>query len=53
MVGMLVSDGVYEALIEDEQGVLHRVGVGNYVGRNHGRIEFISGGNVFQTLTLR
>lgn len=42
MVGMLVSDGVYEALIEDEQGVLHRVGVGNYVGRNHGRIEFIS-----------
>lgn len=42
MVGMLVRDGVYQALIEDAVGVVHRVGVGNYLGRNHGRIESIS-----------
>jgi len=42
MVGMLTRNGVYEALIEDAIGVVHRVGVGNYLGRNHGRIEGIS-----------
>jgi type IV pilus assembly protein PilP len=42
MVGMLVRNGSYEALIEDAFGEVHRVGVGNYLGRNHGRIENIS-----------
>lgn len=42
MVGMLVRNGAYEALIEDAFGEVHRVGVGNYLGRNHGRIENIS-----------
>lgn len=42
MVGMLVRNDVYQALIEDALGVVHRVGVGNYLGRNHGRIESIS-----------
>ncbi len=42
MVGMLVRNNVYQALIEDALGVVHRVSVGNYLGRNHGRIESIS-----------
>ncbi len=42
MVGMLVRGGSYEALIEDAFGEVHRVGIGNYLGRNHGRIENIS-----------
>lgn len=42
MVGMLTRNGRFEALIEDSVGVVHRLGVGNYLGRNHGRIEFIS-----------
>lgn len=42
MVGMLTRGGVYEVLIEDGFGVVHRLGIGNYLGRNHGRIESIS-----------
>lgn len=42
MVGMLVTAGVYEALIMDGIGEVHRVGVGNYLGRNHGEIQFIA-----------
>ena len=42
MVGKLVRNGVYEALIEDAFGEVHRVGIGDYMGRNHGRIENIS-----------
>ena len=42
MVGMLTRNGVYEALVADGFGQVHRVGIGNYLGRNHGRIESIS-----------
>ena len=42
MVGMLTREEVIEALIEDGFGEIHRVGVGNYIGRNHGRIENVS-----------
>lgn len=42
MVGMLVRSGVFEALIEDSFGEVHRVGIGNYLGRNHGQIQTIS-----------
>lgn len=42
MVGMLRTEGTYHALIEDGLGILHRVGIGDYMGRNHGRITFIS-----------
>lgn len=43
MVGRISSTiGVYEALIEDGFGEIHRVGVGDYMGRNYGRIERIS-----------
>lgn len=46
MVGMLTKDGVYEALLEDGFGEVHRVGVGNFLGRNHGRILNISSAQV-------
>lgn len=42
MVGMLLRQEVYEALIEDGFGEIHRVGIGNYLGRNYGRIQAIS-----------
>jgi type IV pilus assembly protein PilP len=42
MVGMLARESKYEALIEDGFGEIHRVGVGNYLGRNYGRIQAIS-----------
>lgn len=32
------ADGVQWALINDGSGGIHRVAVGNYLGRNHGRI---------------
>lgn len=38
MVGMITRDRSYIALIRDSNSTLHRVGVGNYLGRNHGRI---------------
>lgn len=43
MVGRItIAGGVYEALIEDGFGEVHRVGVGDHMGRNYGRIELIS-----------
>lgn len=42
MVGMLTRDGQFQALIEDAFGVIRRVRVGSYLGRNYGRIESIS-----------
>lgn len=47
MVGMLTRNGEYEVLIEDVFGVVHRLRVGNYLGRNHGRVESISKTQVF------
>ncbi|MDP1930537.1 MAG: pilus assembly protein PilP [Gammaproteobacteria bacterium] len=38
MVGMITRGNSYLALIRDESGMIHRVGIGNYLGRNHGRI---------------
>lgn len=42
MVGMLTKDRSFHALIEDGAGIIYRIGVGNYLGRNHGRVEYIS-----------
>jgi type IV pilus assembly protein PilP len=42
MVGMLERSGTYIALIKDAQGEVHRVMVGNHMGRNHGRVVSIS-----------
>lgn len=36
--GLRGADGVQWALINDGSGGIHRVTVGNYLGRNHGRI---------------
>lgn len=47
MVGMLTRNGIFEVLIEDGFGVVHRLGVGNYLGRNHGRIENITRTQVY------
>ncbi|MFT5033066.1 MAG: type IV pilus assembly protein PilP [Bacteroidia bacterium] len=38
MVGSLEMDGVRWALIRDSENSVHRVRLGNYLGRNHGRI---------------
>ena len=42
MVGMMRSSNSNLALIRDENGKVHRVSRGDYMGRNHGRIVSIS-----------
>lgn len=46
MVGTLRIDDVDFALIRDNENVVHRVSEGNYVGRNHGRVERVLGNRV-------
>lgn len=41
MVGTFTMGDSEWALIRDPDGVVHRVAVGNYIGRNHGRVTFI------------
>jgi len=38
MVGTLTQKGTLWSLIKDEEGGVHRVRVGNFLGKNHGRI---------------
>jgi type IV pilus assembly protein PilP len=38
MVGSLYRDGARWSLIDDGAGQIHRVTLGNYMGKNHGRI---------------
>lgn len=38
MVGTLEATGVVWALIQDTDGVVHRVRIGNYMGRNYGQV---------------
>ena len=42
MVGSLSRDGQIWSLLNDGQGGIHRVRIGNYIGKNHGRIVAIS-----------
>jgi type IV pilus assembly protein PilP len=42
MVGMIQREEKYQALVEDGFGEIHRVSVGNYLGRNYGKIQNIS-----------
>lgn len=42
MVGTLERDGIFFALLRDGTGIVHLVQVGNYIGKNSGRIEKIS-----------
>lgn len=38
MVGVISKGGKYWALVKDSAGIVHRVGVGNYLGQNYGKI---------------
>ncbi|MBA6413947.1 pilus assembly protein PilP [Parahaliea sp. F7430] len=38
MVGTLERGGDEWALVRDPEGGIHRVGLGNYLGRNHGKV---------------
>lgn len=38
MVGTMQNDSEMWAIVQDSVGVIHRVGVGNYIGRNFGKI---------------
>lgn len=43
MVGTLEKDGTLWALVNDAEGGVHRVTIGNYMGKNHGRIVAATG----------
>lgn len=51
MVGTLQrkDEGVLYALISDNQGGVHRVTVGNYMGENHGRVERVTESQILLT----
>jgi type IV pilus assembly protein PilP len=38
MVGSLQSDNSLWAIIKDNAGTVHRIQVGNYLGRNYGKV---------------
>ncbi len=42
MVGMITRASATIALVQDETGKIHRVGAGQYMGRNHGRVSRVS-----------
>ncbi len=42
MVGTFAKETNSWALVQDPDGVVHRVAVGNYMGKNHGRVSGIS-----------
>ena len=46
MVGTFSNDESYWALVRDPEGIIHRVPVGNYIGKNHGKVVNISGTEV-------
>lgn len=41
MVGTFSTDGMDWGLIRDPDGVVHRVAVNDYIGRNHGRVTYV------------
>jgi len=46
MVGTFAKQSSEWALIKDPDGVVHRVAVGNYMGKNHGKVVAISNDEV-------
>ena len=42
MVGTLEQQNEQSALVKDPDGVIHRVNVGNFMGRNHGKVLDVS-----------
>jgi len=47
MVGTFAKDESYWGLIRDPEGVIHRVPVGNYIGKNHGKVVNITDTEVY------
>ena len=47
MVGTFAKDESYWGLIRDPEGVIHRVPVGNYIGKNHGKVVNITETEVY------
>lgn len=46
MVGILEQEANQWALIKDPQNIVHRVQIGNYMGRNEGRVTEINESNI-------
>jgi len=46
MVGTFTKESSEWALIRDPDGVIHRVAIGNYIGKNHGKVNRISNDQV-------
>jgi type IV pilus assembly protein PilP len=46
MVGTFAKESSEWALVQDPDGVIHRVAVGNYMGKNHGKVSRISNDEV-------
>lgn len=46
MVGTFAKESSEWALVKDPDGVVHRVAVGNYMGKNHGQVRIISADEV-------
>lgn len=46
MVGMITRSRAIIALVQDENGLIHRVGAGHYLGRNHGRVSSVSANEI-------
>jgi type IV pilus assembly protein PilP len=46
MVGTVQMDGTLWALIQDPEGSVHRVRMGNYLGKNYGRIVELTENNI-------
>ena len=46
MVGTVVKDGAMWGLVDDGTANIHRVQVGNYMGRNHGKIFYIDNSRI-------
>ena len=46
MVGTFSKESSDWALVEDPEGIIHRVPVGNYIGKNHGRVVKIEAAKV-------
>ena len=46
MVGTFEKETSHWVLIRDPDGTIHRVATGNYMGKNHGKVNVISPGEV-------
>lgn len=46
MVGTFSKEAADWALIQDPDGVIHRISVGNYMGKNHGKVSMVSNNEV-------